>query len=56
MNLQYRSWIEEVGGTVLMLLANPDSHFSPQKPINIMGDRSSIQHSARIAPELKTEN
>jgi hypothetical protein len=21
-----------------MLLANPDSHFSPHKPINIMGD------------------
>jgi hypothetical protein len=25
-------------GTFLMLLANPDSHFSLQKPINIIGD------------------
>ena len=25
-------------GTGMMPLANSDSHFSPQKPINIMGD------------------
>ena len=27
-----------IDGTFLILLANPDSHFSPQKPIYIMGD------------------
>jgi len=25
-------------GTGMILLANPNSHFSPQKPINIIGD------------------
>jgi hypothetical protein len=29
-------YLMELDGTFLMLLANPDSHFSLQKPINIM--------------------
>jgi hypothetical protein len=35
-------------GAEMMPLANPDSHFSPQKPINIMGTLSS--QVSEIAP------
>jgi hypothetical protein len=42
----------------MMLLANPDSHFSPQKPINIMGHflyKASSREKSQVSPLAKDE-
>jgi hypothetical protein len=44
-------------GTGMMLLANPDSHFSLQKPIDIMGDflQQVLQKNLKFPPSARSE-